>query len=163
MNFMIVFLLFSKSEQVLNPFDITTMVVIIFWSMMAIFLVCEIGERLTKEFSAFEESLIQSDWYAYPNGMRRIFALILANAQKPVIVQGFGSTFCVREYFRLVIALFFAQFKWPTQTQIHLIFILFSAIDTSKKLLLFSDTSSSKLGIVIVIFAIIKFVLLLSY
>lgn len=79
---------------------------------MAIFLVCEIGERMTKEFSAFNESLILSDWYTYPIGMRRIFALILANAQKPVIVQGFASTFCVREYFRLVIVLLCAQFKF---------------------------------------------------
>lgn len=64
---------------------------------------------MTKEFHAFYEALLESNWYIYPMEMRQIFALVLANAQKPVIVQGFGSTFCMREYFRLVISFFANQ------------------------------------------------------
>lgn len=128
---------------------------------MAVFLVCEIGERVTIEFDAFNESLILSDWYTYPIEMRRIFALVLSNAQKPVIVRGFGNTFCVREYFRLVIVWFFVQIKNQTIGQIHFFSILFYALDTSKKLLLFYDTSSDKLGILmkhlIVVIAIVKY------
>ena len=70
--------------------------------MVAIFIVSEIGERMTSVFILFNESLYQSDWYTFPVELRRIFTMVLANAQKPVIVQGYASTYCVREYFRLV-------------------------------------------------------------
>lgn len=73
---------------------------------MAVFMVCEIGERMKNEFDIFYETLVQSNWYTYPIEMRQIFAIVLQNAQKPVIVQGFASTFCVRDYFRMVITFF---------------------------------------------------------
>lgn len=89
-------------------------------------MVCEIGERMTKEFHAFYEALLESNWYTYPMEMRQIFALVLANAQKPVIVQGFGSTFCMREYFRLVILnLFKLNFNYKAFLHNFICFLFF--------------------------------------
>lgn len=106
--FFLFLLLFLKSENILNPFDIISFVFLVFWSLVAIFVVCEIGERATAAYASFDYTLCQCDWYLYPIKMQRMFLMVSANAQKPVIIQGFASTLCTREYFRLVIPFSFA-------------------------------------------------------
>lgn len=128
----------------MNPFDIIIFVFLIFWSMVAIFVICELGQRLTNTFDSFNDTLYQSNWYSFPIEIRRTFTIVLTNAQKPVIVQGYASTFCVREYFRLVIVHFFLPSKFKYQIKFLL---FFRALDHSEKLLLFHFASSNKLSI----------------
>lgn len=63
------------------------------------FVICELGERLSKKFADFNDALYQCDWYSFPIGMQQILLTMIMNAQEPVIMKGFANTLCARESF----------------------------------------------------------------
>lgn len=75
---------------------------VIFWSLVAIFIVCEIGEMTTSEFDSFNDTFYQCEWYEFPIKIQRMLLIVTANAQHPVIIKGFGNTLCARESFTKV-------------------------------------------------------------
>lgn len=74
------------------------------YSFGAIFGFCEIGERVTHQFNAFNEKLCDSNWYSFPIEIQRIYLVVLVGVQNPSFIYGFAHTVCTREAFKKVIS-----------------------------------------------------------
>lgn len=73
-----------------------------FWSFALVYAFCEMGENVTNQFNEFEKELGQSDWYIFSMKLQRIYIIVLANAEQPKTVHGFGNIMCLREYMKKV-------------------------------------------------------------
>lgn len=93
---------FSNSQNVLNSVDIISTSVLGFWSVMTAFCMCELGEQVAEQFIKFNDELAQCSWYTFPIELQRTLATVILNAQKPVIVQGYGRALCTRNAFNKV-------------------------------------------------------------
>lgn len=91
-----------KSARVLNPFNVISLAFLVFCSFVAIFIVCELGERFSNMFKLFSEELWSSNWYEFPIEIRRMFVMVLAESQQTVMIEGFASTLCARVSFKKV-------------------------------------------------------------
>lgn len=76
--------------------------VLMFWSIMMNFLVCECGEQLSTRFTALSDTIWHSDWYKYPIEVQRMLPTIMINLQQQTDLQGFGNVLCTREIFKKV-------------------------------------------------------------
>lgn len=81
-------------------------VVAVFWFFCTIFIFCEFGENVCKEFDKVVNAVCESDWYAFPIEVQRSLPLLLIATQKQVIPRGFGNILCIRESFQTVIICF---------------------------------------------------------
>lgn len=99
------FPLISKSKHGFNSLILIRIMFLAFFSFVIIFLTCELGEMVYDSFDEFNNALNQCNWYLFPIEVRRIFALMITNAQQPVTIRGYGNTRCVREYFKQVISI----------------------------------------------------------
>lgn len=63
---------------------------------------CELGEQVAEQFIKFNDELAQCSWYTFPIELQRTLATVILNAQKPVIVQGYGRALCTRNAFNKV-------------------------------------------------------------
>lgn len=57
---------------------------------------------ITAQFTAFKDEFGQCKWYLFPIEMQRMFVIVMANAQQPIILSGFGNVYCLREVFKKV-------------------------------------------------------------
>ena len=57
---------------------------------------------VTYQFERFNHVLGRCDWHLFPVEMRRIFVIILANAQQPTFIRGYGNILCAREALKRV-------------------------------------------------------------
>lgn len=84
------------------------------WSFVAIFLICETGERVTTSFEEFDLELRESNWYTFPIDLQRMLIPVMIYTQQPVIIQGYGNTLCTRfalnKVRRFVISPIFSSF-----------------------------------------------------
>lgn len=62
----------------------------------------ELGEMLLRQFFRFDNALYQSNWYLFPIETQRMLLIVIANAQQPIIIHGFGNVACTREVFKKV-------------------------------------------------------------
>lgn len=85
-----------------NPFNVISLVFLVFCSFVSIFIVCELGERFSNMFKMFNDELWASNWYEFPIPIRRMFVMVLAEAQQTVVIEGFASTLCARVSFKKV-------------------------------------------------------------
>lgn len=67
------------------------------------FIICELGERLSSKFVEFSDTFYQCDWHSFPMEIQKMYVTILADAKKPVMIEGFANTLCARESFKKVI------------------------------------------------------------
>lgn len=72
---------------------------------VTLFAACETGERVTHQFNQFDESFYQCDWHSFPLVLQRVYLIVLAGAQDPVIIQGYANTVCTREAFKNVMSI----------------------------------------------------------
>lgn len=93
-----------QSEHVLNPINIITYIFLLVWSFISIGVVCELGERMTREFDKLNDTFYQCDWYLFSNEMQRMILMVLINSKRPVIIKGFGNTLCARKSVKKVIS-----------------------------------------------------------
>lgn len=73
------------------------------WALNLVFIVCEMGQRASNNWSSFEEEVIQLHWYLYPIKIQRMLIPLMLYAQKPVVFEFFGKFSCSREQFKKVI------------------------------------------------------------
>lgn len=66
------------------------------------FCACEMGERLSNQFNAINDTLCKSKWYSFPIGIQRIMVIVIANAQQDAYIQSFGTLPCARNSFKMV-------------------------------------------------------------
>lgn len=75
------------------------------WSFVPIFIICELGERLTDHFNEISIGIFQCDWYIFPIDVQKMFLIVLLNAQTPITIRGFGNLNCTRDKFKDVSSL----------------------------------------------------------
>lgn len=76
---------------------------LMFWSFILVYVFCEKSEMIANQFKQFEEELCQCKWYLYSVQLKRIYIIVVANAQLPTTVHGFGNIVCARESMKRVI------------------------------------------------------------
>lgn len=79
-----------------------TAVLIMFWTFGAIALVCELGERVAKQFDLFDDKLNLCKWYLFPIDVQRMLLIFICDTQQPKFVRGFGNIICTRDSFKSV-------------------------------------------------------------
>lgn len=70
--------------------------------LILVFIACELGQRINCAFDDINHTIEQSEWYLFPGEIKRMFPVIIANAQEPVSLECFGSIACTREVFKNV-------------------------------------------------------------
>lgn len=70
-------------------------------SFTQIFIFCDTSEQVTSRFIEIDVYVI-CDWYKYDRDTCRLFPIIIANSQQPVILKGYGNILCTRETFKKV-------------------------------------------------------------
>lgn len=73
-----------------------------FWAIALIFATCECIQRFTNAFDDINDAIERLDWYLYPIEIQRLLIPIMMYAQKPVVIEVFGSISCSRDQFRKV-------------------------------------------------------------
>lgn len=76
--------------------------VLICWSFISMFWICNFGQSLTNQFHEVSDAICQSDWYSFSPDVKRMVMMIMMTAQQPVILRGFGNVLCTRETFKKV-------------------------------------------------------------
>lgn len=71
-------------------------------TLIVLFAPCELSGRISTEFEQINYHIDQFDWYLFSLDMKKMLIIIMANAQQPVDVGGFGSFPCNRETFEKV-------------------------------------------------------------
>lgn len=74
-----------------------------FYAFCSVFLVSELGERLTIAYDEIPQVIEQFDCYLFPIEVQRRLPVLMLNAQQSVTLQCFGSTSTNREAFKKVL------------------------------------------------------------
>lgn len=80
--------------------DLTMLLIIvlqIFYAFGAMFIACELGQRVNLAFNECSEMIHRFDWYLLPAEIQRLLPLIINFAQQPIDIKCFGSAACDRE------------------------------------------------------------------
>lgn len=70
--------------------------------LAAVFITCELGEKMSDAFVEINFTIDQFNWYLFPIDIKRMLPIIMANAQQPVTLEFFGSISCIRDVFKKV-------------------------------------------------------------
>lgn len=46
------------------------------------------GEKMSNQFSIFDNTIYQSEWYAFPDDVQKMLPIIMMGAQQSVILKG---------------------------------------------------------------------------
>lgn len=68
-------------------------------ALTAVFIACELSQRMNDAFDGIDATIAQFDWYLFPIKIQRTLPMIIANAQQPVTLECFGSIVCSRQVF----------------------------------------------------------------
>lgn len=68
-----------------------------------VFVICEIGNKITNEFDTIDDTFYKLDWNAYPEEIKRMMLVILQVTQQPVELFAYGNYPCSRDTFKRVI------------------------------------------------------------
>ena len=83
-------------EHILDPIKLSALLLISGVSFMILFVLCELTQIITDEFASFNDELNQFAWYSFPIKMQQILIIVMANAQQPTVIRGFGNILCTR-------------------------------------------------------------------
>lgn len=72
------------------------------FALALVFIISELGQRMSDTFDEIDSTLDKSDWYLFPIEIKRMLPMIIANAQEPVSLECFGSIICSRNTFKNV-------------------------------------------------------------
>lgn len=64
-----------------------------------VFVVCELGQRMTIAFDELNDVVGKFKWYLFPDEFKRIMPFIIHFAQRPVDIEFFGQMSCSRNTF----------------------------------------------------------------
>lgn len=67
-----------------------------------VFIICELGQRLTDAFEEINDEIDRFEWYLFPSEIQRMLPTIMISAQQPVVLECFGSIAGSRETFKRV-------------------------------------------------------------
>lgn len=129
-----------QSQPNPNPIEILTQSILVTWSFILIFFLCQCGQFVTNQFDDFDDKLYQCNWHLFPIEIQRMLVIVMTNTQRPSTVHGFANTFCTRDAFKGV------KFRvtWEEIATIHVLLIFLRAfVDRSGRILLFYDDASN--------------------
>lgn len=72
------------------------------FGLAAVFIVCELAQRLTDEFNGISYTTSQLDWYLFQIEVKRMLPMIIAIAKQPITIACFENIICTREVFKNV-------------------------------------------------------------
>lgn len=159
-----------KSQDDSNLAELIAPLNYVFWSFVSIFLFCgtvfdllfsyilihlsqfvlfvplsEFGGMVTKQFDAFDEQLCQSNWYLYPNGMQRLLLIFILDAQQPVLIRGYGTIVCTREFFEKASSFVFGCIRFEYLTTLNKFYHLLSILaDNQWSIFIFYGSSTNQ-------------------
>lgn len=67
-----------------------------------IFVICELGQRLTNAYAQIADEIERFEWYLFAHEMQRRLPIILIASQQPVELQCFGGITGIRETLKKV-------------------------------------------------------------
>ena len=73
-----------------------------FSGFIAVFVACELGQRVTNAFHVISLTIEEMNWYLLPIEIQQILPTIIARSQDPVTLECFGSIKLSREVFKQV-------------------------------------------------------------
>lgn len=82
--------------------ELFLMILSALYAFGAVFLVCELCQRISNGCEGFNDKIDQFKWYLFPAKIQRALPAIIINVQQPVYVECFGSIACDRETFKRV-------------------------------------------------------------
>lgn len=85
-----------------NPIELITPVIAVCWTFFIIAILCELGERVTQQFNAFNEQVIQCEWHLFSLDLQRMLLIFMCDSQQPAFVRGFANIVCTRDSFKKV-------------------------------------------------------------
>lgn len=65
-----------------------------FGGFIPIFLLCDLGERLTYRFNQIDNAIFQCNWYKYPIEIQTVLPIIVNNTQQSFVLSGMGNIQC---------------------------------------------------------------------
>lgn len=80
-----------KQQTGNNSVVIIVLLTDVFWSFVAIYAVCEFGQKLTNAFDNIEYETGQLRWYFFPIQLHRILPIFMIVSQRPVDLRVIGS------------------------------------------------------------------------
>lgn len=93
----------NRIDSIVILLEIVSAFTEMFWAFAFIFLLCDSGEMVTKQFDEFDEKLFQCDWYSFPIEIQRLYLNFNLISQHSTHIQGYGGVFCTRDNFKKVI------------------------------------------------------------
>lgn len=109
-------LLFFQSERIPNPSEICFTLLMTFWSYMAIFGFCVLGELVTNRFDLFNETLCKTNWHLLPIELKRMLVIFMAITQKSVILGSGKTVICRLEAFKKVKIASTVEISWQKRS-----------------------------------------------
>lgn len=67
-----------------------------------VFIICEMGQRISYAFDEIGEMIWDMKWYLHSNKIQKLLPIIINAVQKPVAIKFFGSVTCSRESLKKV-------------------------------------------------------------
>lgn len=92
---------YFQSQDLFNFSAVLKAFILIFWSFVQLFVICDCSERVTTRFNEIDIYL-NCNWYLFPMGVRRMLPTIMMNTQKHVGLRAFGNIPCNRNKFEKV-------------------------------------------------------------
>lgn len=89
------YLMSDNAVVIMKPFSAVMIWLILF------FLLCDYGGRATNQFTSLGDSCFKMSWYHLPANQQKYLVLMIANAERPVYLEGFVIQ-CTREIFKKV-------------------------------------------------------------
>ena len=95
-------LLWFQSKNENYTMTLLKLSVEMFWAFGAIFIACELCERVSSAYSEINDAVNQFDWYLFPKKVKRYLPMIILNTQMSVTFECFGSIYFSRQTFKNV-------------------------------------------------------------
>lgn len=96
------FVCLLKWEDNFEPYETMVLSILAVWIFGFNFIICESGERVSKQFALFEVEFGQCEWSKLPIEMQVVYLIFLTVSQQPIYIQGYGGSMCTRETFKQV-------------------------------------------------------------
>ena len=64
----------------------------VFVSMFPFLLFCHFGGKFTQQFEDIGDTAYQLEWYRLPLDLQKDIRIVIAAAQKPIYMRGYGDT-----------------------------------------------------------------------
>ena len=82
--------------------SIIQIAIVVLGSLFPFFLFCHFGGNITQQFEDVGEAVYQLEWYRLPLDMQKDIRIVIAAAQKPIYMRGYGDTRSTYSVFKKV-------------------------------------------------------------